>query len=181
MGPTPDFIEEILREAEIAEAERKLELDRIRADHLLMAVSQLEERMQQVNETAEGEIFTIEQWRGNELPRLDRQRSWLVWNLTQFIRQTGEKTIRLPHGELKLRKGRDRAAIVDEEKFLPIGQKLGLTKTVPESVIPDLRAILDWIRRTGEIPSGVEFIPAETKFHYSINGGNSDERHEAEG
>jgi hypothetical protein len=41
-----------------------------------------------------------------------------VVNREGFTRSTGERTVRLPHGALKLRLGRDKIEIVDIERFL---------------------------------------------------------------
>jgi len=184
MESRPDFIEELLLQAEQADQEKKIEMDRLRADQILAAIGKLEEGMTEVNDLCEKEMKLIEEYRASELARLDKKRSWLVFNLDGFMRSSGEKTMRLPHGQLKLRKGRDRIAVVAIEQFLKIGQKLGLVKKVPESVTPDLQAILNHIRSTGDIPTGIEVIPAEVKFSYSTNGGIHDterERNEAEG
>jgi hypothetical protein len=100
------------------------------------------------------------------------------------MRSSGDKTLNLPHGQLKLRKGRDRIAVVAMDQFLKVGQKLGLLRKVPESVTPDLHAILNHVKRTGDIPAGVEVIPADVKFTYSTNGGKDDserQRDETEG
>ncbi len=175
MEMIPDFVEQILVDSESAEQEQKYELDLEQADYLLMAIVRLENKMSDVNSTADRELLMINEWRNKELTRLDKKRSWLTWNLEQFIRQFGEKTIRLPHGDLKLRKGRDRAVIVDEAIFLPVGKKLNLLRTVPESTTPDLRAVIEWIKKTGDIPDGVEFIPAEVSFKYSINNGEQED------
>jgi hypothetical protein len=175
------FIDEILAEAEIAEEKRKIELDRLRADQLLMAVARLEAGMGDVNKLADDEIRLIEEYRATELARLDKKRSWLVWNLEQYMRSTDDKTIRLPHGILKIRKGRDRIAVVAMDLFLKVGQKLGLLRTIPETYSPDVQAILDHIHRTGEIPPGVEFIPADNRFSYSTNGGSNEREQQAEG
>jgi hypothetical protein len=175
-----NFIEEILREAEIAEADRKLELDRLRADQILSAIAVLEGKMSEVNDLCEKELKLIEGFRSNELSRLDKQRSWLVFNLDGFMRSTGEKTLRLPHGILKLRKGRDRVAVIAMEQFLKIGGKLGLLRQIPESFSPDLQAIADHVKRTGEIPSGVEYIPADIKFSYTTNGGPNEREQPSE-
>ena len=171
-----DFIEELLIQAELADQEKRLSVDRLRADQLLSAVAVLESHMSDVNELVDKEIRLLEEYRSNELSRLERKRSWLVFNLDGFMRSTGEKTIRLPHGILKLRKGKDRIAVVAMEKFLAIGKKLGLLRSVPESFSPDIQAILTRIKTTGEIPEGIEFIPGEPKFSYNTNGGNDAER-----
>ncbi len=171
-----DFIEDLLREAETAEAERRLEVDRLKADQLLAAIAVLEKQMSEANELVDREIKLLEDYRSNELARLDKKLSWLAFNLEGFMRSTGEKTIRLPRGVLKLRKGRDRAVVVALEKFLEAGEQLGLVRTVPPQMTPDIPAILNRIKMTGEIPPGVEFLAADTRFSYTTNGGDDDER-----
>jgi hypothetical protein len=64
--------------------------------------------------------------------------------------------------------------VVAMEQFLKVGQKLGLLRKVPESVTPDLQAILNHVHTTGEIPPGIQVIPADVKFTYSTNGGKDD-------
>jgi hypothetical protein len=169
-----DFIEELLLQAEQADQERKIEMDRLRADQILAAIGTLEEGMAGVNDLCDKELKLIEEYRANEMARLDKKRAWLIFNLDGFMRSSGEKTMRLPHGLLKLRKGRDRVAVVAIEQFLKIGQKLGLVKKVPESVTPDLQGILNHVHRTGEVPPGIELIPADIRFSYSTNGGKDE-------
>ena len=187
MNERIDFIEELLRESEIADQETRIEMDRLRADQLLAAVSILEEQMANVNDLVEKETRLLEEYRSSELSRLDKKRSWLLFNLEAFARSSGEKTLRLPHGVLKMRKGRDKVAVVAMEDFLKVAGKLGLVRSVPESITPDNQAILNRIRATGDIPPGVEYFPAETRFSYTTKGessnGERNERHgdEAEG
>lgn len=170
-----DFIEELLTESAAADEKKRIELNRLRADQLLMAVATLDKEMSAVNTLADDEIQLIEQYRSKELTRLDKKRSWLVWNLEQFMRSTSEKTIRLPHGTLKLRKGRDKAVVIAMDKFLTIAHKLGFLRKVPEAYNPDNAAILAYVKRTGDIPAGVEYIPADTKFSYTTNGEKEDD------
>jgi hypothetical protein len=84
--------------------------------------------------------------------------------------------MRLPHGILKMRKGRDKVSVVQMEAFLKVAGKLGLVRSVPESITPDNQAILNRIKATGDIPAGVEYFPAETKFTYTIKGETDGER-----
>jgi hypothetical protein len=180
-----DFIEELLLLSEQADQEKKIEMDRLRADQILAAIGKLEEGMTGVNELCDKELKLIEEYRANELARLDKKLSWLVFNLEGFARNSGEKTLRLPHGTLKLRKGRDKVAVIALDEFLKIGPKLKLVRSVPEQITPDIQAIVNHIKETGEIPSGVQFIPADVRFSYTTNGGKADdterERNETEG
>jgi hypothetical protein len=178
MSERIDFIEELLRESELADKETKIEMDRLRADQLLAAVSVLEDQMANVNDLVDKEVRLLEEYRSNELSRLDKQRSWLLHNLEAFARSSGEKTMRLPHGTLKMRKGRDKVSVVQMEAFLKVAGKLGLVRSVPEDITPDNQAILNRIKATGDIPPGVEYFPAETRFSYTIKGDIDGERNE---
>jgi hypothetical protein len=113
---------------------------------------------------------------------LDKKRAWLLFNLEAFARSSGEKTLRLPHGVLKMRKGRDKVAVVEMEAFLKVAGKMGLVKSIPECITPDNQAILNRIKTTGEIPAGVEYFPGETKFTYTTIGESKNgERNEWDG
>jgi hypothetical protein len=126
--------------------------------------------MSAVNELCDRELKLIEEYRLSENARLDKKRGWLVFQLESWARSTGEKTIRLIHGQCKLRKGRDKVVITSLDEFLPEAQTLGLLKRVPESYNPDLAAVLQHVKATGEVLPGTEVIPAEVKFTYSIKG-----------
>ncbi|MCX6132976.1 MAG: host-nuclease inhibitor Gam family protein [Ignavibacteriales bacterium] len=167
------FMDELLAEVEEKEQKVKIELDRLKADQLLMAVAKLESQMDDVNTLADDEIKLIEQYRKSEIERLDKKRSWLLFNVESFWRvqseQTGEKTLRLPHGTLTLRKGRDKIEIDNLAIFLKIAPRNGWLRTTPEKHEPDLAAIAAHIKRTGEIPLGTKLIPAGVNFSYQLN------------
>jgi phage host-nuclease inhibitor protein Gam len=163
-----NFMEELLAEVEGKEQERKLELDRVKADQILMALSKIDAQSEEIDRVASEETALIESWRKNELDRLDKKRSWLCWNLSQFLKSTQEKTIRLAHGTIKERMGRDKVDITNIDVFLKVGAKYGLLRTYPEHKEPDLNAVLTYIKRTGEIPPGVVLIPGTPKSGYTL-------------
>ena len=163
----PTFIEELLRDAETKEANEKIEIDKLRADQLLTAIGLLEHEMTEANELVEKEIALLEEYRSKELSRVDKKLSWLTFQLEQFMRSSSEKTIRLPHGVLKLRKGRHRIVIADMDKFLERAGKRGLLKQVPESFVPDMQAISEYHKKTKALPDGCQLIPGDTRFSYS--------------
>jgi hypothetical protein len=80
------FMDELLAEVEQKEQQVKIELDRLKADQLLMAVAKLESQMNDVNKLADDEITLIEQYRQIEIERLDKKRSWLLFNVESFWR-----------------------------------------------------------------------------------------------
>lgn len=170
------FMDELLAEVEEKEQKVKIDLDRLKADQLLMAVAKLETQMDDVNKLADDEIKLIEQYRQSEIERLEKKRSWLLFNLENFWRQqseqTGEKTLRLPHGSLALRKGRDKIEIDNLAIFMKVAPRNGWLRTTPEKHEPDLQAIAAHIKTTGEIPLGTKLIPAGINFSYQITKGN---------
>lgn len=167
------FMDDLLAEVEQKEHQVKIELDQLKADQLLMAVAKLESQMDDVNKLADDEIKLIEQYRNSEIERLEKKRSWLLFNLEGFWRQqseqTGEKTLRLPHGSLALRKGHDKIEIDNMAIFLKIAPRYGFLRTTPEKHEPDLQAIAAHVKTTGEIPLGTKLIPAGVNFSYQLN------------
>ncbi len=167
------FMDELLAEVEEKEQSRKLELDRLKADQLLMAVAKLDSQINDVNKLCNDEIKLIEQYRQSEVERIEKKRSWLLFNLEGFTRQlceqTGEKTIRLPHATLSLRKGRDKIEISDMPTFLKVAPRYGLLRTTPENHEPDMTALSAYIKRTGQIPIGTKLIPGTINFSYTLN------------
>lgn len=169
-----NFMDELLAEVEEKEEKRKLELDRLRADQLLTAIGTLEIRADEINELADSEIKLIEEYRSVELAKVQKKISWLAWNLEQFIRSSGEKTINLPHGNIKLRLGRDKVIVVELQRFLDVPSNQKYLKIIPESYEPDIQAIHEHIKATGHIPDGVDMKPAENKFSYITKRSNGD-------
>ena len=163
------FIDELLLEAEAKEKQDRLEMNRLKADQILTALSVLEEKANDVNKLADDEIHLIEEYRNVEIQKLQKKMAWLEYNLEQFIRSTDEKTINLPHGAIKLRLGRDKVEITDMEKFMRVAPLRGLMKTVPEKQEPDLQKVLAYVKTNGFL-TGVSMIPAQTKFSYILKG-----------
>ena len=162
------FMDELLAEAEEKEQQKQLELDRVKADQLLIALQKIDAQSEEIERVATDESALIESWRKSEQERFEKKQSWLCWNLQQFLAGTGEKTIRLAHGTIKERMGRDKVDIADLDKFVKIAGKYHLLRTYPERQEPDLNAVLSYIKRTGEIPPGIVLIPGVPKFSYSL-------------
>jgi len=169
MTPVLDFIDQIIQEAEERKDAERGEMSRLRADDMLKALSILDSQMADVNSLCDTETARIEAYRQTELSRMDKKRSWITFNLDAYIRESGEKTIRLPSGTIKFRKGRDKVVIVAMETFLKVASRLGFLKTVPESFEPDQLKIMAYLKRTGSVPEGCEFIPAESRFSYTTS------------
>ena len=168
---TPSWLQELLDQEDIREEKQKLEMSKIMADRALAAISVIEGKINEVNEIAEKEISLIQQWNLSEASKLQKKIDWLVWNLENYMKGTGEKTISLPHGQIKYRMGRDKVEVVDMQKFLPIAQRLGLLRHIAEKFEPDLIAIANHVKlNNGKPPAGVALTPASPKFSYKTKG-----------
>lgn len=168
------FIDDLLLESEQKDIAQQIQMSRLRADQVLMALTVLEGQVDAVNQLVDEELKILEDYRMVELNKLQKKMSWLEYNLESFMRTTGEKTLNLAHGSIKLRMGRDKIEITDLAKFTPFGERQGLFRQIPEKTEPDAAKILAYVKQTGEIPSGVAMTPAKTNFSYkTLKGQNN--------
>lgn len=159
-----DFIDQLLKEVE--EKEQKLSMEF--ADLMLIEISQLEKQIQTNFEQAAREREIIKNWALSRNSSLASRVEFLSKKLEVFIKETGEKTINLPNGILKMHKKPDRIEVEDLELFLKNARPEWLT-TIPEQVKPNLVSIKNHIR-TRPIPKGVKVIEGEVEFSYKLNG-----------
>jgi len=178
MSKEPEWLSELLEQAERNEVKQRIEMSKIRADQALTVIASIEEKAAEIEKIAEEEIKLITSWKESELVKLQKKESWLSFQLEQFLRTTGESTLNLAHGVIKVRKSRDKVTVVDEEKFLPVGQRLGLVRRIDAKDEPDLNAIRAYLKLHGNRPpSGVTVTPGQPTFSYStLKKGTSDEQ-----
>ncbi len=159
-----DFIDQLIKEAE----EKEQKLSREFADLMLIEISQLEKQIQSNFEQAAREREIIKNWALTRNSSLASRIDFLSKKLEAFIKETGEKTINLPNGFLKMHKKPDRVEVDDLELFLKNARPEWLT-VIPEQAKPNLVAIKNHIK-TRPIPKGVKVIEGEVEFSYKLNG-----------
>ena len=169
-----DFIDELLREAE----EKEQKLSREFADLMLIEISQLEKQIQSNFEQAAREREIIKNWSLKINSKLVSRIEFLSKKLEVFIKETGEKTINLPNGILKMHKKPDRVEVEDLELFLKNARPEWLT-VIPEQVKPNLLAIKNHMK-TRPTPKGVKIIEGEIEFSYKLNNEEENAGEEAE-
>jgi phage host-nuclease inhibitor protein Gam len=179
---SPNWLEDLLDAEIVREKDRLIEMSKIKADQALAAIAVLEGKINEVQTIAQKEITLTEQWCLDETTSLQKRIDWLVFNLENYMKTTGEKTISLPHGLIKYRLGRDKVEVIDLQKFLPMGQRLGLVRITPAKTEPDLLAIAAYTKLNGKPPAGVMLTPAIQRFSYKTKGVNdaNNERNETE-
>lgn len=179
---TPPWLQELLDESEVQEQQQQIEFNKIKADQALAALAIIEDQINEIDSIASQEIKLIEEWNMSQITKLNKKISWLTFNLELFIKKLNESTVTLPHGVIKVRKGRDKVEVIDEQKFLPIGTRLGLVRTIAAKVEPDLQAIAAFIKTNGgKPPTGVMITMGQDKFSYKTTKGTSDVNNERNG
>ncbi len=165
---SPPWLQELLDDTAEADEKHLLEMNKIRADQALAAIGLIEEKIAEVEHLAQQEIDLFNAWRESETKKLQNKINWLSFNLEKFIRSTGESTINLAHGAIKIRKSRDKIEIVDPKKFNEIGQRHGLLRHIDAKDEPDMIAIRAFIKVNGGKPcAGVSLTPGQPTFSYS--------------
>ena len=178
MSKEPEWLTELLEMAAQNEIKQRIEMSKIRADQALTVIASIEEKASEIEQIAEEEIKLITNWKESELVKLQKKESWLSFQLEQFLNKTGESTLNLAHGVIKVRRSRDKVTVVDEEMFLPVGRKLGLVRHIDAKEEPDLNAVRAYLKLHGNRPpTGVIVTPGQPTFSYStLKKGTVDEQ-----
>jgi phage host-nuclease inhibitor protein Gam len=164
----PLWLQELLDQAEIAEKDHLLAMNKIRCDQALAAIAVIENKIDEINQIAEQEIGLVTSWEEAETMKLQKKINWLSFNLEKFIRGTGDSTITLAHGSIKLRKSRDQISVIDLLKFTIIGKRHGLLRHVDAKDEVDMNSLRAFIKvNGGKPPAGVILTPGQPTFSYS--------------
>lgn len=177
---TNQWVDAWLAEIEASSEEKRLELNRLQADQCLSKIGELEQKLADVESLAAEEQQLIEKYRHAESERITKRIQWLAASLEAFMREhnkaVGDKSLPLPHGQLKLRQQRDRILVESVELLMPIASKHNLVRIVPESYEIDQMKLMRYVKATGQIPEGARLLEGDTKFSYTTIKGGNDER-----
>ena len=161
------FIDQLIEEAE--EKEQKLLQSHL--DLILIEIRNLENQIEKNFSTAAEEREIIKNWALERNSMLNSRIQWLSKRLEGFLREEKLKTLDLPNGIIRIRKQSDKISVIDEEKFF--NNATSAILNITETVKPDLLKIKSWIKRTGRVPQGVEILPQDEKFSYTIKRNNN--------
>jgi hypothetical protein len=176
---SPQWLQELLDDTEAADQKHLLEMNKLRADQALAAIAVMEDKIAETEQIAEQETDLIINWKDSETAKLQNKINWLSFNLEKFIRSTGDATIALAHGSIKIRKSRDKIDIVDLQKFSIVGQRHGLLRHIDAKDEPDMNAIRAFIKNNGgKPPLGVILTPGQPSFSYSTTKKGTNDEHQ---
>ncbi|MCB2203456.1 host-nuclease inhibitor Gam family protein [bacterium] len=167
MTDMTSFIDELIEEQENHDAAQT----EAHADLLLLEISNLQQSIADTFTTAEEEQTLIQKWalsRTTKMQdRIDRISQYLETFMTERHESSGEKTLNLAHGTLRIRKSREKVEITDLGEFLKHARP-EMLRTQPESSAPDMAGIRSWMKMSGKVPPGVEVTPGKNEFSIKI-------------
>ncbi len=167
-----NFIDELLAEVE----EKELQLETQHIDLILIRIRELQEQIASNLQNSEQEIKIINDFYLSKSSKLQDRIEFLEHRLETFILEQDKKTIDLPNGTLRLRKGREKVVVENLSEFLQNQYAHELTN-INQDIKPDIKKIRDFITRSGgTIPNGVKVIPAiENVFNYKLREVNNEQ------
>jgi hypothetical protein len=138
-----------------------------RAEDNLRHLAYWRRERQKIASHAKAEIAKITEWEGQRIATIDGRIAWHERGLQGFLYQTGKKTLKLIHGTLKKTKGREKVEVLDPDAFCQGPLKEFISQKV--SFSPNKKAILAYIKETGEIPEGTDLVTGEDTYKFETN------------
>lgn len=122
---------------DLDEANPIVPVDERRVDWALERLARMASDEQRVVSFVDEEMERLVSFRDDRLTAIERRRAWVERGVEQWMRsqhrETGRKTVKLPHGEVKLRAARRRVdVVVDLDDFEQVAT---LDDLVPGAVI----------------------------------------------
>ena len=134
------------------------------ADYLLGKVADLDQQISDINGSAQTQLERIGLWQESRTASIKKQKDYYLPFLKAYMERLGKKTEKLVNGTLSLRKQQPLIEIIDEQLLLNSGEFVRIKTT--SSI--DKAGIRTYIKETGEIPEGVDYLELEDKFGYKI-------------
>ncbi len=170
------YYEEVAEGVFDQDEERKdQDINEVEVDALLHVIEKENDKIKEINSQAQDQIDKIKQWQES----INEKRQKRIDRLTEtlhafFLYKKKEdptvKTISFPNGTLKARKQQSLLIIEDREQFFrALGDKQELVRVVVKHD-PDKKAIIKYIKETGDVPEGVSLEERDDKFTVTTGG-----------
>jgi len=152
-----NYIDEIIEDVQDAKTMAQ-------ADFILAKIAEIDMQIADVKESAQTQLERIGLWQESRTASIEKQKDYYLPFLKAYMERLGKKTEKLVNGTLSLRKQQPLIEIIDEQLLLNSGEFVRIKTT--SSI--DKTGIRTYIKETGEIPEGVEYLEQENKFGYKI-------------
>ena len=141
----------------------------IKLDKYLWVIRQKEIELNKCSALAEESIRRTQAWLDKKESAITSAIEFLSGQMRNYLKQNKLKSLSLPNGNIGFRKQSDVLIIQNEEIFLT-NAKPELLRHTEESYEPDLKAIKDYIKKSGgDLPKGIDLKPQESKFYYKLS------------
>lgn len=140
----------------------------MRLDKFLYVIRQKEKELQRCSALAEESIKRAQSWIDKKANTINSAIDFLSSQMRNYLKQNQLKSLSLPNGSIGFRKQQDTIEIIDETLFLTTANS-ELLRHIPEKFEADLKSIKDHIKKTSEIPAGVELKTKQDKFYYKLS------------
>jgi len=141
----------------------------IKLDKYLWVIRQKEIELNKCSALAEESIRRTQAWLNKKENTINSAIEFLSGQMKNYLKQNKLKSLSMPNGNIGFRKQSDVVIIQSEEIFLA-NAKPELLRHTEESYEPDLKAIKDYIKKSGgDMPMGVNLKPQESKFYYKLS------------
>lgn len=152
----------------------------LQADYLLEKLADEQAALDHLREFTDRRIQMIRDHAESERLKIMRRVEYLETRIRmcvptdpeQFQRAYGKKSIRLPHGTLGYRSGREKVEVCDITRAVQWAKANGVEVIVSEQVHKP--ALADALKKTGEIPDpeecGFALVRAEDAFYVKVGG-----------
>jgi|TARA_R100000482_G_C5128843_1_gene150542 hypothetical protein len=157
------------------EESKDQDMNEVQVDAILHVIEKENERISEINSQAKEQIDKIKQWQESIIEKRQKRIDRLTETLYAFfLHKKNEnptvKTISFPNGTLKARKQQPLLIIEDRDEFFrALGDKQELVRVVTK-YDPDKKAIMKYIKETGEVPQGVSLESRDDKFIITTGG-----------
>lgn len=166
-----ELLEEFLNDLDFEGSDLKgiQELEpEIRLDKYLYLIRLKEKELQRCKTLADESINRTQHWFDKKSNTINSAIDFLSGQMRNYLKQNQFKSLSLPNGMIGFRKMPDTIEITDETLFLTTANS-ELLKHIPEKFEADLKSIKAHIKKTSEIPAGVELKSKEDKFYYKLS------------
>ena len=141
----------------------------IKLDKYLWVIRQKEIELNKCKALADESINRTQNWFEKKENTISSAIEFLSGQMRNYLKQNKLKSLSLPNGNIGFRKQSDVVIIQSEEIFFA-NAKPELLRHTEESYEPDLKAIKDYIKKSGgDMPMGVDLKPQESKFYYKLS------------
>ncbi len=140
----------------------------VRYDTYLWVIREKEKELNRYKAFAEESINRTTRWLESKDKSITSAIDFLSNQIKFYLKSSNLKSLSLPNGKIGFRKNPSTLEIIDEDIFFANALPEFIRHT-PENFEPNIKAIKEHIKKTSELPQGVELKGSEPKFYYKLS------------